>query len=34
MQKCGVCGVNELIDEDEIETGMCHDCMALCIVIN
>ncbi len=28
MQRGGVCGVNELIDKDEIETGMCYDCMA------
>ena len=28
MRKCQVCGVNELLDKDEIETGMCHDCMA------
>jgi len=26
--KCQVCGVNELIEEDEIETGMCRDCMS------
>lgn len=28
MVKCQVCGVNELIEEDEINTGMCRDCMA------
>jgi len=28
MVKCQVCGVNDLIDEDEINTGMCRDCMA------
>lgn len=25
---CQVCGVNELIDDDEIQTGMCRDCMS------
>jgi hypothetical protein len=25
---CQVCGVNELIDDDELETGMCRDCMS------
>ena len=28
MHRCGVCGANELIDYDEIDTGMCHDCQA------
>jgi hypothetical protein len=25
---CEVCGVNELVDNDEIETGLCRDCMS------
>ena len=28
MRKCQVCGVNDLIDQNEIETGICCDCMA------
>ena len=28
MLKCQVCGVNDLIEQDEIDTGMCRDCMA------
>jgi hypothetical protein len=24
--KCGVCGINELITDDEILSGVCRDC--------
>jgi hypothetical protein len=27
MPKCQVCDVNELIDDDEIAIGMCHNCL-------
>jgi len=25
---CQCCGVNELIEDDELKTGMCRDCMS------
>jgi len=28
MLNCQVCRVNELIEDDEIETGMCRDCQS------
>ena len=26
--KCGICGINELLDDDEIDTGVCRDCQS------
>lgn len=25
---CQICGVNELVEDDEIKTGMCRECMS------
>jgi len=27
MRTCGICGINRLLQEDELETGMCRECM-------
>ena len=28
MPTCQVCGVNELVSDDEITTGICRDCQS------
>lgn len=32
--RCHICGINELIHEDELDTGICRDCQSSLMVDN